>query len=129
LQQGVIDGAENNPTALTLGRHGEVAKCYSLDAHQRIPDFLVIANGATEKLTPEQMEIVKQAAVNATEAHKEIWHQAVEQAMTEIAEMGVSVVEPDLAPFREKVSPLIDEYRKTPEIASLIDAIGNVSAE
>ncbi|MFV0335111.1 MAG: TRAP transporter substrate-binding protein [Tropicimonas sp.] len=129
LQQGVIDGAENNPTALTLGRHGEVAKCYSLDAHQRIPDFVVIANGAVEKLTPEQMEIVKQAAVNATTAHKEIWRQAVEQAMTEIGEMGVSVVEPDLAPFREKVSPLIDEYRKTPEIASLIDAIGSVTAE
>ncbi|MCG3056995.1 TRAP transporter substrate-binding protein DctP, partial [Escherichia coli] len=30
LQQGIIDGAENNITALTVNKHGEVAKAYTL---------------------------------------------------------------------------------------------------
>ncbi|MBP0650923.1 TRAP transporter substrate-binding protein DctP, partial [Mycobacterium tuberculosis] len=31
LQQGVLDGAENNEFALTVARHAEVAKFYTLD--------------------------------------------------------------------------------------------------
>ena len=42
LQQKVVDGAENNQTALTLARHGEVAKFFSEDEHTMIPDVLVI---------------------------------------------------------------------------------------
>ena len=43
LQAGVVDGAENNITALTTGRHGEVSKFFSLTEHQMVPDVLVIS--------------------------------------------------------------------------------------
>ncbi|WP_176084256.1 TRAP transporter substrate-binding protein [Martelella sp. HB161492] len=125
LQQGVIDGAENNPTALTLGRHGEVVKCYSLDEHLRIPDFLVISNTALAKLTDEQQAIIKEAAVHATEAQKKAWNEAVDEAMKQIADMGVEIVRPDKAPFQEKVAPLIEEYKANPAIGQLVDAIQN----
>lgn len=123
LQQGVIDGAENNPTALTLGRHGEVVKCYSLDEHLRIPDFLVISETAMDRLTDEQMAVIKEAAVNATQAQKEAWNAAVDEAMQQINEMGVEIVNPEKAPFQEKVAPLIEEYKKNPAIGDLVDAI------
>ena len=38
LQTGIIDGTENNETALTTGKHGEVCKVYSVDQHAMIPD-------------------------------------------------------------------------------------------
>ena len=41
IQQGVIDGAENNELALTNNKHGEVAKYYTYNMHQIIPDMLV----------------------------------------------------------------------------------------
>lgn len=41
IQQGVIDGAENNELALTENKHGEVAKYYSYTMHQIIPDVLI----------------------------------------------------------------------------------------
>ena len=41
IQQGVIDGAENNELALTNNKHGEVAKYYSYNKHQMVPDMLV----------------------------------------------------------------------------------------
>ena len=52
LQQKVVDGAENNETALTLARHGEVAKFFSEDQHTMIPDVLLISTKSWNKLTP-----------------------------------------------------------------------------
>ena len=62
LQQGVIDGAENNPTALTIGKQGEVAKCYSFDEHLMMPDFLVISEDVWDELTSEQQNILTKCA-------------------------------------------------------------------
>ena len=42
IQQGVIDGAENNELALTNNKHGEVAKYYSYNKHQMVPDLSLI---------------------------------------------------------------------------------------
>lgn len=123
LQQGVIDGAENNPTALTIGRHGEVAKFYSQDEHQRIPDFLVIANASMEKLSPEQQAIVKEAAVNATASFRELWDQATADAITQAEAEGVTFNKPDPAPFRAKVEPLIAEFKADPQIGPLVTKI------
>ena len=123
LQMGVIDGAENNVTALTIGRHGEVAKFYSQDEHLRIPDFLVISNVAAEKLTDEQNAIVKEAALNATESFRALWDQAVKDSTAEAEKMGVTFVSPDQAPFREKVMPLLDEYRNDPDFGGLLTQI------
>lgn len=123
LQMGVIDGAENNVTALTIGRHGEVAKYYSQDEHLRIPDFLVISKAAAEKLTDEQNTIIKEAALHATESFRAIWGQAVTDATTEAEKMGVTFVSPDQAPFRGKVMPLLDEYRNDPDFGGLLTQI------
>ncbi|OKH86347.1 TRAP transporter substrate-binding protein [Thalassospira sp. TSL5-1] len=123
LQMGVIDGAENNVTALTIGRHGEVAKFYSQDEHLRIPDFLVISNAAAKKLTDAQYAIVKEAAVHATESFRGIWDKAITDAKTEAENMGVTFVTPDQAPFREKVMPLLDEYRDDPDFGGLLNQI------
>src|SRR5690606_19084467 len=42
LQQGIIDGAENNEMGLTANKHGEVAKQWSYTEHQFVPDVLII---------------------------------------------------------------------------------------
>ncbi|MFV0383581.1 TRAP transporter substrate-binding protein [Paracoccus sp. (in: a-proteobacteria)] len=123
LQQGVIDGAENNPTALTIGRHGEVARFYSQDEHQRIPDFLVISNAASDKLSDEQKAVVKEAAVNATLAFRDLWNTAMADAVTEAEAEGVTFSKPDIAPFRAKVAPLVEEFRADPQVGPLLNRI------
>ena len=124
LQQGVIDGAENNVTALTLGRHGEVVKYYSLDEHNMIPDFLTIATAVWDKMTPEQQKIIKDAAVASTLHHRELWVKAEQDAQKEATEkLGVTINEVDKAPFIEITKPLYDEYTTDPLIKELVDAI------
>ena len=52
LQTGIIDGTENNETALTTGKHGEVCKVYSVDQHAMIPDVLIMSERSGRPSAP-----------------------------------------------------------------------------
>lgn len=54
IQQGVIDGAENNELALTNNKHGEVAKYYVYNQHQMVPDLLIGNVKFLNGLSPEE---------------------------------------------------------------------------
>ena len=41
LQQGVVDGAENNPPDCYLSRHYEIANTYPEDEHTFMPDIVI----------------------------------------------------------------------------------------
>jgi len=110
IQQGVLDGAENNEFALTVARHAEVAKAYSYDMHTRIPDVMLISTATLERLTPEQQAAVKEAAHESTTFHKEAWGKAVDAARNEAeTTFGVTFTQPDLVPFQAAVQPMYDD--------------------
>ncbi|MTH79072.1 TRAP transporter substrate-binding protein [Paracoccus aestuariivivens] len=122
LQQGVLDGAENNEFALTIARHAEVAKHYSYDGHTRIPDILLIGTATLDRLTDEQRAAVQEAAKEATEFHKGVWDISVEDARKQSADQfAVQFHQPDIAPFRAAVAPIYDE--QSPEAKALVTAI------
>ena len=125
LQAGVIDGAESNETALTTGKHGEVAKEFSINEHTMIPDILVMSSTTWDSLSEEQQKILTEAAGSSTEYQKELWNKAIEEAKTEAeSKMGVKFNEVDKAPFIEKVEPMHEEYsKKNPKIKEIMDAI------
>ena len=59
LQQGIIDGAENNETVLVQDGHGEVCKSYTYTQHQMVPDIVIISTETWESLDEaEQSAIV-----------------------------------------------------------------------
>lgn len=124
LQQGVLDGAENNPTALTMGKHGEVAKYYCLDEHMRIPDFLIISTQTWEKLNPEQ-QALKDAAAVSTEYHTELWKTAVEEALVQAEnDYGVTITTPDKTAFRDACAPLYENLKETnPDVYAMVERI------
>ncbi|MBD1564026.1 TRAP transporter substrate-binding protein [Vibrio sp. SA48] len=129
LQQGVVDGAENNPTALTNNRHGEVAKVYSLDEHTMIPDVLVISSKAWDKLPEDQQVALKKAAKESMLYHKDLWSKMTEKALEEAqGSMGVKVVSVDKQSFIDAVKPMHDAALNNPAIADYvrgIDALAN----
>ncbi|WP_113928046.1 TRAP transporter substrate-binding protein [Bacillus sp. P14.5] len=110
LQQGVIDGTENNETALTDANHGEVAKEYSFSGHAIVPDILIINEKKWNQLTEEQRELIQEAADESTVFHKEVWKEAVESAIEKSKENGVTFHEVDLEPFIQAVQPLHEEF-------------------
>lgn len=125
LQQSVIDGAENNITALTLSRHGEVAKHYSLDQHIMAPDVLLVSTQVWEGLDEDSRRIVKEAAEASKFAQRKLWEAAVKEHMRVATEqLGVTIHQPDQAAFAERVRPLHLELKaRGPEFAEVLGAI------
>ncbi|WP_240722781.1 TRAP transporter substrate-binding protein [Poseidonocella sp. HB161398] len=123
IQQGVLDGAENNEYALTIARHGEVAKYYTYDQHSRIPDIVLISNAALSRLSDEDRAAVVAAAKESTEFHKQVWAEAIAAEKTKAEEMGVEFYDTDVAQFQEAVAPMYDELKAEPAKYALFEAI------
>lgn len=118
LQQGVIDGAENAPQALTEHGHGNVSSYFSFDEHFNYPEFILISKTAKAKLSAEELAIVERAAKEASEYEVKLAQKAVDHAIEEAGDM-VKFNQVDKAPFIEKVQPLYtkleaeSDYAKT----------------
>lgn len=125
IQQGVIDGAENNELALTNNKHGEVAKYFSYDMHQMVPDMLIGNLKFLNGLSREEQEVFREAARRSTEVELEAWFQCVEDAKGIAGdEMGVKFIQVDVEAFKEKVLPLHrDMIEANPKIAGIYEAV------
>ena len=129
LQTGIIDGTENNETALTTGKHGEICKVFSTDEHAMIPDVLVMSAKTWAAISPEDQEIILEAAHESTESHKIAWDAAIDEAIEEAStQMGVEFVnDVDKEAFREATSGMVDEYcAEYPGVQSLLDIINSI---
>lgn len=126
LQQGVVDGAENNPPSFYLSKHYEVCKYYSLNEHTSVPDVLLISTIIWDDLSEQEKEWLQEAANESYEYEKILWKQSEEEALKAVQAAGVEVIYPDKKPFEEKVQPLIDEYKSEPAVYDLITKIKSV---
>ena len=125
IQQGVIDGAENNELALTNNKHGEVAKYYSYNKHQMVPDMLVANLKFLNSLSPEDYQVYKEAAALSTEVEMTEWDKSVQEAKRIASEeMGVEFIDVDVEAFKEKVLPLHESMlQENEKIRDLYDHI------
>lgn len=129
LQTGIIDGAESNETALTTGKHGEICKVFSTDEHAMIPDVLVMSAKTWKNISPEDQQVILEAAYESTESHKVSWETAISEAISEAStEMDVEFVnDVDKEAFRQATSGMVDEYCKEyPGVQELLDIIDSV---
>lgn len=131
IQQGVIDGAENNELALTNNKHGEVAKYYTYTMHQMVPDMLIGNLKFMEGLSDEEYEIFQEAARISTEVEMEEWDAQVEEAK-DIAQndMGVEFIDVDIDSFKAKVEALHEEMlAENADIVDLYDHIQEINEQ
>ena len=125
LQQGIVDGAENNPPTLLSSRQYEVIDYYSLDEHTSVPDILAISTHVWNRLTKQEQTWLQEAADESYHYQKKIWRRAVSEAMAKLEEFGVQIVYPDKALFAQKVAPLYEVAASDPQIGDLIRTIRN----
>jgi len=123
LQQGVVDGAENNPPSFYLSRHYEVCKYYSLDEHTSTPDVLLIATSVWRSLSSEEQRILRESAMESTVLQRQLWKKATEEALEGVEAAGVEVLHPDKALFVDAVQPVYEEVRAQPELFELTQQI------
>ena len=122
LQQGVVDGAENNPPSFHLSRHYEVSKFYTLDEHTSIPDIIMISQYVWSTLRPEQQEWLQLAVDDASVYQRAAWQSATEEAMAAVEAAGVTVIRPDKKLFFDSVQPVYESETNL-EILATVKAI------
>ena len=123
LQQGVVDGAENNPPSFYTSRHYEVCKYYSLNEHTAVPDILVIGTVAWNRLTSQEQIWLQEAADEAITFQRKLWVEAEEKALAEVEAAGVTVIRPDKSTFMTKTKGLLTAYKADKEMFELIQKI------
>ncbi len=123
LQQGVVDGAENNPPSFYLSRHYEVCKFYALDEHTVLPDVLVMSTHTWNRFTKEEQQWIQKAAKNSVDHQRKLWLASEKEALEEIKKAGVNISYPDKALFREKVQPMYEQMKKDEVMKVLIEKI------
>jgi len=125
LQQGVVDGAENNPPSFYTSLHYEICKYYILDEHTRPPDVLLISTVVWNKLSPELQSILQKGVDESVGFQRKLWAEKEAENLQQVEQAGVTIIRPDKQPFREAVKSMWDQFEGT-EIGRLAERIRNV---
>lgn len=123
MQQGVVDGAENNVTALR--DHKDVTKYYCFDEHTRIPDIIVISSSVWNQMSDSQKEIMTTTAQKMTEDYKTAWADFENEVLADAEAAGVELVrDVDIAAFQEACQSIYDNLQtSSPAVYSYVERI------
>lgn len=124
LQTGVIDGAENNWPSYESTNHYEVAKYYTIDEHNRVPELQLVSQATWDKLTKEDQAVIRQCAQESSLYERKLWEEREQTSEKRVRAAGCEVVElpaEEKARFQEAVTSMYGEY--CAEYVDIIDAI------
>ncbi|HEY0920417.1 TRAP transporter substrate-binding protein [Devosia sp.] len=110
LQQGIVDGADNDPASLLGMKHYEYSKYYSLTKHVNFLNYVFISRNVWASLTPEQQQIIEEATAVSEATEAAYLTESVEKDMAELKGLGVEINDVDTAPMIAKVAPLWDSW-------------------
>jgi len=125
LQQGVVDGAENNPPSFYTSKHYEVCKFYSINEHTSVPDVLLIGIETWNRLNDQERQWLDEAVAESTKAQRILWAASEKESLEKVKEAGVQVYYPNKATFEAKTKDMENMFSDDEEIMTLIKAIKN----
>jgi len=110
MQTGVVDGAENNVTALR--DHMDVTKYYCYDEHTMIPDVIVISSKVWNEMSDAQKEVMNSTALDMTANYRELWAAFEQEVIDAATAKGVEfVTDVDKDAFLAAVQPIYDNLK------------------
>lgn len=124
MQQGVIDGAENNITALR--DHADVTKFYCYDEHTMIPDVIVISSKVWADMSDEQKKIMNDTAADMVKNYRGLWAKFEEDVKAQVGDKVTYVTDVNKAEFQKAVQPIYDTLKSSdPATYSFVERIQN----
>lgn len=121
LEQGVVDGQENPLMNIHSSKLYEVQDYISLTGHKYESTPLLMSKMVWDTLTPEQQEVVQEAAIEAGEFNRQASLEADEELRSEMEKAGVAFNEVDNKPFVEATSSVYDLWREEyPELVEMV---------
>ncbi|WP_405208471.1 TRAP transporter substrate-binding protein [Aquimarina sp. LLG6339-5] len=125
LQQGVVDGAENNLPSFYTSKHYEICKYFSLDQHTAVPDVLLIGLDTWERLSEQEQIWLKEAARESTIEQRKLWAASEKESLDVITTSGVEIITPDKTLFEQETESIQKMFQDNPDMLSLIKNIKN----
>jgi len=122
LQTGVLDGAENNEPTYDAIKHDEVAKYYSYTKHLMIPDYLLVSTKALEGMDEADREAFLALIPEIQELASSEFLDYAEESKQHAEELGAQFNDADTAAFKEKLTPMVEEYMSANEARQTIYA-------
>jgi tripartite ATP-independent transporter DctP family solute receptor len=123
LQQGVVDGAENNPPSFYLSKHYEVCKFYTLDEHTILPDVLLMSTHTWNSLSKQQKEWVNNSVKLSVIEQRKLWAKSEKESLEAVKEAGVEIIIPDKKLFIEQSKNIFESYKSNSELYNFIERI------
>lgn len=109
MQQGVIDGAENNITALR--DHADVTKYYCYDEHTMIPDVIVISTKVWNEMSDAQKKIMNDTAAEMVKNYRGLWAKFEDDVKAQVEGKVEYVTDVDKPEFQKAVAPLYEKLK------------------
>lgn len=123
LQQGVIDGAENNFEYYVQSRHFEVAPYWNQDMHSMPPNVVIMSADTFYSLSEQEQQWIREASEYARDFQMKMYDDTLEELYKEAEKLGIHVNMIDPKPFAEKTSSILNEELKKSDRVELIKAI------
>ncbi len=130
LQTGVIDGLEHDPPTMLQYKFYEVAKNLTLTRHIFDPLAPVISDLAMKKLSPAYQSAAREAANAAVAYQRPKAAAAAQEALDQLKQKGVKIIEIDRAKLADEVKPLWKSFtNQHPDTKPVLQAILSVTGE
>lgn len=114
LQQGTYDAQENPVPVLYNNNLYEVQKYLSITNHIYSGMCFTIGESVYQKMSDNQKNIVLEAALSSQDYNRELNKQMTEDLLSKLAgEGGMTIIEPDLAPFAEATASVAADLSDT----------------
>lgn len=109
MQQGVVDGAENNITAMR--DHADVTGYYCYDEHTMIPDVIVISSKVWNEMSDAQKEIMNKTAADMVGNYKQLWADFEASVMAQVEGKVEYVKDVDKAAFQAACAGIYENLK------------------
>ena len=112
IQNGVIDGAENNWPSYITAAHFEVAKFFTQNMHMASPEMILINTGVWNSLTAEERKIIKDGAMEGARVEREEWLKAEQRYEAQARASGNTITDLTTAQkqaFMDALMPIYDQ--------------------
>ena len=109
LQQGVVDGAENNPSSFYSSKHYELCKHYTLDEHLSTPDLVIMSQKTWNKLNDDEQRWLNESMSESHFFQRKKWDDAEKEIMGKLESVGVTIHEIDKKEFINLTSKMYNK--------------------
>src|ERR1700730_2976548 len=124
LQAGVLDGLEHDPPTIIASKFYETSKFYALTQHNFSPLAIYFSEATFNRMDPKLREGFLDAAKKAAADTRTHGLEMEKEALKNLVDKGVTIVECDKEAFRRRVLPQTDNFIKArPEAKPVVDMI------